>query len=214
MEIARMTRGCVVLMFLMAAIAFCGHQQVVAKDVATYSKSRPSKPSNCSDSDTKKIKRCMTKTVSIDKCCPLYKRTIGTNCKCYRYAEDLDNQALITLESYCDVNNPCKSVQGVLVADGSKAGTTEAVATISASPSPRPRPRPRPQPKCSAADKAKVKTCMTKTSSIDECCPTFTSILGRSCPCYAYAIELDNQVFITLQAYCGVSNPCKQVQVI
>jgi len=46
-----------------------------------------------------------------NKCCPLFKRTIGANCKCYNYAEDLDSQALITLQSYCDINNPCKSVQ-------------------------------------------------------------------------------------------------------
>ncbi|KAM3236306.1 putative protein isoform X1 [Capsicum annuum] len=177
MEIARMTRGCVILMFFMAAIAFCSHQQVVAKNIATYSQSRSS---NCSGSDKGKIKKCMTQTTSIDKCCPLFKRTIGANCKCYHYAEDLDNQVLITLESYCDVNNPCKHVQS--------------------------------QPKCSATDKAKVKTCMTKTSSIDACCPTFRSILGRSCPCYGYAMKLDNQVLITLQAYCDVSNPCKQVQ--
>ncbi|MCD7454445.1 hypothetical protein HAX54_024884 [Datura stramonium] len=111
MKIARTTRGCAMLVFLMAAVAICSHQQVGAKNVATHTWSRSSAASNCSDGDKGKIKRCMTKIASIDKCCPLFKRTIGTNCKCYHYAEDLDNQALITLESYCDVTNPCKSDQ-------------------------------------------------------------------------------------------------------
>ncbi|XP_009768380.1 uncharacterized protein [Nicotiana sylvestris] len=195
-----MSRGWVVFMFVMAAIALCSHQTVVAEDLTTYSLPRASLPS-CSNSDKSKIKKCMTTTASIDKCCTLFKRTIGTNCKCYRYAKDLDNQALITLQAYCDVNNPCKSVQRV---------AAEAVATIAATA----RPRPRPQPKCSASDEAKVKKCMTNTTSIDACCPTFQSILGRSCPCYAYAMLLDNQALITLQAYCDVSNPCKIVQVI
>ncbi|KAH0676668.1 hypothetical protein KY285_024469 [Solanum tuberosum] len=124
-------------------------------------------------------------------------------------AEHSRVSALITLQSYCDVNNPCKRVQKV-VADGSRTGTVEAVATISASPSPRVRPQA--QTKCSAADKAKVKTCMTKTSSIDACCPTFRSILGKSCPCYNYAMKLDNQALITLEAYCDVNNPCNKVQ--
>ncbi|XP_015076025.1 uncharacterized protein LOC107020251 isoform X2 [Solanum pennellii] len=206
-----MTRGYVILMFLMAAFVLCSHQQAVAKNIATYSQSRFSATTSCSNSDKGKIKKCMTQTVSIDKCCPLFKRTIGANCKCYNYAEDLDNQALITLQSYCDINNPCKTVQKV-VADRSRTGTVEAVATISASPSPRVLPQA--QPKCSAADKAKVKTCMTKTSSIDACCPTFRSILGKSCPCYNYAMKLDNQALITLEAYCDVNNPCNKVQVI
>ncbi|KAL3369407.1 hypothetical protein AABB24_009978 [Solanum stoloniferum] len=199
-----MTRGYVILMFLMAAVVLCSHQQAMAKNIASATTS-------CSDSDKGKIKKCMTQTVSIDKCCPLFKRTIGANCKCYNYAVDLDNQALITLQSYCDINNPCKSVQKV-VADGSRTDTVEAVATISASPSSRLRPQAKP--KCSAADKAKVKTCMTKTSSIDACCPTFRSILGKSCPCYNYAMKLDNQALITLEAYCDVNNPCNKVQVI
>ncbi|WMV31413.1 hypothetical protein MTR67_024798 [Solanum verrucosum] len=206
-----MTRGYVILMFLIAAVAICSHQQAMAKNIATYSQSHFSATTSCSNSDKGKIKKCMTQTVSIDKCCPLFKRTIGANCKCYNYAEDLDNQALITLQSYCDINNPCKSVQKV-VADGSRTDTVEAVATISASPSSRLRPQAKL--KCSAADKAKVKTCMTKTSSIDACCPTFRSILGKSCPCYNYAMKLDNQALITLEAYCDVNNPCNKVQVI
>lgn len=106
-----MTRGYVILMFLMAAFVLSSHQQAVAKNIATYSQSRFSATTSCSNSDKGKIKKCMTQTVSIDKCCPLFKRTIGANCKCYNYAEDLDNQALITLQSYCDINNPCKTVQ-------------------------------------------------------------------------------------------------------
>nr|AAA34060.1 cysteine-rich extensin-like protein-2 [Nicotiana tabacum] len=97
------------------------------------------------------------------------------------------------------------------------------------SPPPPPQPRPRPSPppppppsppppapssSCSASDQAKVKKCMFNTPKIDECCPTFKSILGTSCPCYKYAEDLDNQVLITLEAYCDVDSPCKGVQVI
>nr|XP_016451512.1 PREDICTED: uncharacterized protein LOC107776177 [Nicotiana tabacum] len=195
-----MSRGWVIFMFLIAAIVLCSHHTVAVENTAIYSQARTTLP-NCSNSDKSKINKCMTNTTSIDKCCPLFKRTIGTNCKCYRYAKDLDNQALITLQAYCDVNNPCKRVQRVVA---------EAVATISATP----RPLPRLQPKCSATDEAKVKKCMTNTTSMDACCPTFRSILGRSCPCFAYAMLLDNLALITIQAYCDVSNPCKQVQVI
>ncbi|XP_049389082.1 uncharacterized protein LOC125853434 isoform X4 [Solanum stenotomum] len=107
-------------------------------------------------------------------------------------------------------------------------------------PRPRPRPRPRPQPcspppppprspppppprsppppapatTCSASDQQQVKTCMFETTSIDACCPIFRKILGTSCPCYKYAEDLDNQILITLEAYCDVSTPCKGVQVI
>uniref|UniRef100_A0A0V0GHX5 Putative ovule protein n=1 Tax=Solanum chacoense TaxID=4108 RepID=A0A0V0GHX5_SOLCH len=55
---------------------------------------------------------------------------------------------------------------------------------------------------------------MFNTTSIDECCPTFNSILGTSCPCYKYAEDLDNQVLITLESYCNVNNPCNGVQAI
>ncbi|KAG5628536.1 hypothetical protein H5410_000253 [Solanum commersonii] len=61
-----------------------------------------------------------------------------------------------------------------------------------------------PKPSCPASDQKKVKTCMFNTTSIDECCPTFNSILGTSCPCYKYAEDLDNQVLITLESYCDV----------
>ncbi|XP_055811238.1 uncharacterized protein LOC129880980 [Solanum dulcamara] len=106
-----MTRGYVILMLLMAAVALCSHQQAVAKNIATYSQSHPSAASSCSDSDKGKIKKCMTEVFSIDKCCPLFKRTIGANCDCYHYAEHVDDLALITLEAYCDVKSPCKEVQ-------------------------------------------------------------------------------------------------------
>ncbi|KAK4371707.1 hypothetical protein RND71_007091 [Anisodus tanguticus] len=82
-------------------------------------------------------------------------------------------------------------------------------------PSPPPRsPPPTPFSGCSASDKEKVKTCMFNTTLIDACCPTFQSILGTSCPCYQYAEDLDNQVLITLEAYCDVDSPCRGVQVI
>ncbi|KAL3379254.1 hypothetical protein AABB24_000124 [Solanum stoloniferum] len=72
---------------------------------------------------------------------------------------------------------------------------------------------PSPKSSCPASDQEKVKTCMFNTTSIDECCPTFNSILGTSCPCYKYAEDLDNQVLITLESYCDVNNPCNSVQV-
>ncbi|MCD9640814.1 hypothetical protein HAX54_026472, partial [Datura stramonium] len=106
---------------------------------------------------------------------------LGTSCPYYKYAEDLDNQVLITLEVYCDVDSPCKGMPSSL-------------------PSP-------PKPSCSASDQEKVKKCMFNTTSIDACCPTFKNILGTSCPCYKYAENLDNQVLITLKAYCEVDSP-------
>ncbi|MCD7447126.1 hypothetical protein HAX54_023871 [Datura stramonium] len=149
-------------------------------------KSPPPTPfSGCSASDKEKVKTCMFNTTSIDECCPTFQSILGTSCPCYQYAEDLDNQVLITLEAYCDVDSPCRGV-----------------------------PSPPPPTGCSASNKEKVKTCMFNTTSIDECCPTFQSILGTSCPCYKYAEDLDNQVLITLEAYCDVTTPCKGVQVI
>ncbi|XP_059278453.1 chitin-binding lectin 1-like [Lycium ferocissimum] len=145
----------------------------------------PTPFSTCSASDKEKVKKCMFNTTSIDECCPTFKNILGTSCPCYKYAEDLDNQVLITLEAYCDVDSPCTGV-----------------------------PPPPPKPSCSASNQEKVKTCMFNTTSIDACCPTFKSILGTSCPCYKYAEELDNQVLITLEAYCDVDSPCKGVQVI
>ncbi|KAG5628537.1 hypothetical protein H5410_000254 [Solanum commersonii] len=53
----------------------------------------------------------MFDTTSIDACCPIFRKILGTSCPCYKYAEDLDNQILITLEAYCDVSTPCKGVQ-------------------------------------------------------------------------------------------------------
>ncbi|KAF3636569.1 cryptochrome 2 (photolyase-like) [Capsicum annuum] len=142
----------------------------------------PAPTTSCSASDKEKVKTCMFNTTSIDACCPTFKSILGTSCPCYKYAEDLDNQVLITLEAYCDVDSPCKM-----------------------SP---------PPPSCSASDKEKVKTCMFNTTSIDACCPTFQSILGTSCPCYKYAEDLDNQVLTTLESYCDINSPCKGVQVI
>ncbi|XP_049370910.1 uncharacterized protein LOC125835847 [Solanum verrucosum] len=142
----------------------------------------PAPATTCSPGDKAKVKKCMFNTTSIDECCPTFQSILGTSCPCYKYAEDLDNQVLITLEAYCDVVTPCRS--------------------------------PPPKPSCPASDQEKVKTCMFNTTSIDECCPTFNSILGTSCPCYKYAEDLDNQVLITLESYCDVNNPCNGVQVI
>lgn len=145
----------------------------------------------CSASDKEKVKKCMFNTTSIDACCPTFKSILGTKCPCYQYAEDLDNQVLITLEAYCDVDSPCHGV-----------------------PSPPPPVAPTPFSGCSASEKEQVKTCMFNTTSIDACCPTFKKTLGTKCPCYKYAEDLDNQVLITLESYCDIDSPCKGVQVI
>ncbi|CAN4114058.1 unnamed protein product [Withania somnifera] len=142
----------------------------------------------CSASDKEKVKKCMFNTTSIDACCPTFQSILGTSCPCYQYAEDLDNQVLITLEAYCDVDSPCRGV-----------------------PSP---PPPDPFSGCSASEKEQVKTCMFNTTSIDACCPIFKKTLGTNCPCYKYAEDLDNQVLITLESYCDIDSPCKGVQVI
>ncbi|XP_009777154.1 uncharacterized protein LOC107787895 [Nicotiana tabacum] len=97
-------------------------------------------------------------------------------------------------------------------------------------PPPRPRPCPPPPPppcppppsppppapssSCSASDESNIYRCMFNETKIDPCCPTFKSILGTSCPCYKYAENLDNQVLITIEAYCDVDSPCKGLQVI
>ncbi|CAN4114060.1 unnamed protein product [Withania somnifera] len=142
----------------------------------------------CSASDKERVKKCMFNTTSIDECCPTFRSILGTRCPCYQYAEDLDNQVLITLKAYCDVDYPCSGV-----------------------PSP---PPPVPFSGCSASEKEQVKTCMFNTTSIDACCPTFQSILGTNCPCYKYAEYLDNQVLITLEAYCDVDSPCTSARAI
>ncbi|KAF3636568.1 hypothetical protein T459_01585 [Capsicum annuum] len=156
-------------------------------------RSPPPRPAmSCSSSDKQKVQKCFNETVSIDECCPTFQNILGKSCPCYQYAEDLDNQVLITAEAYCDFSTPCKGVP----------------------PPPPKSPPPRPTAACSASDKLKVQKCFNETVSIDACCPTFQSILGKSCLCYQYAEELDNQVLITAEAYCDFGSPCKGVQVI
>nr|XP_009625640.1 uncharacterized protein LOC104116482 isoform X1 [Nicotiana tomentosiformis] len=204
-----MSKKLVLLMILVASTLFCGHQAAVVIEATTdteivSSVSRSWPFPRCCDSDKQKVKKCMTNTTSIDDCCPTFKSILGRKCPCYRYANYLDNQALITLASYCDVKNPCmceKQEDMTMAVDSTSSVTWPC-------PRPRPRPRPRPQRSCCAGDKAKIKTCMTNTTSIDECCPTFKSTIGRSCSCHRYAEQLDNQALITLEAYCDVTNPC------
>ncbi|XP_019235479.1 PREDICTED: keratinocyte proline-rich protein-like [Nicotiana attenuata] len=71
----------------------------------------PAPSSSCSASDEAKIYKCMFNETEIDPCCPTFKSILGASCPCYKYAENLDNQVLITIESYCDVDSPCKGVQ-------------------------------------------------------------------------------------------------------
>ncbi|XP_019240483.1 PREDICTED: uncharacterized protein LOC109220469 isoform X2 [Nicotiana attenuata] len=93
----------------------CPHLQL--QEVAETREAIDSKSSSnqqaatCCAKDKEKIKSCMFNTASIDQCCPTFKIMLGRNCDCYNYAKNLDNQALITLESYCDVTDPCNKAQ-------------------------------------------------------------------------------------------------------
>ncbi|MCD7447127.1 hypothetical protein HAX54_023872 [Datura stramonium] len=128
-----------IAMLMVAAISFCSHQQVaVASEVVVvvdgdrgneveilpfwpirwpWCPPSPPPPSplasatDCSTSDKKKILTCMFDEPSIDKCCPTFKSILGTSCPCYKYAEKVDNLKLITIDGYCDIVTPCKSVQ-------------------------------------------------------------------------------------------------------
>ncbi|KAF3650125.1 putative latent-transforming growth factor beta-binding protein 4-like [Capsicum annuum] len=165
----------------------------MAKEVTMMTVDEENEAAACSASDQQKAKKCMFSTTSIDECCPTFKSILGISCSCYKYAEDLDNQVLITLEAYCDVSSPCKGVP-------------------SPPPPPSKSPPPAPEEACAASNQDKLKKCMLQTIVTDECCPTFKSILMHSCPCYKYAEKFDNQAFITLRAYCDVGNPCKSAQ--
>ncbi|KAM3324483.1 hypothetical protein P3S67_005635 [Capsicum chacoense] len=180
----------ILMMLVAATTTFCRHHQaIMAKEVAMIMVDEENEAAACSASDQQKVKKCMFSTTSIDECCPTFKSILGTSCSCYKYAEDLDNQVLITLQAYCDVGSPCKGVP----------------------PPPPKSPPPPPANTCPVSDQDKLKKCMFEKTSIDKCCPTFKSILMTSCPCYKYAEDLDNQVLITLEVYCDVSNPCKGV---
>ncbi|XP_060180465.1 uncharacterized protein LOC132610195 [Lycium barbarum] len=123
-------------MLMVAAILFCSHQQgVVAREVAVtvdddgneieilpcwiihwpWCPSPPSPPPapkpTCSASDQEQVKKCMFNVTSIDACCPTFRSILGTSCPCYKYAEELDNQRLITLKAYCHVDSPCRNTQ-------------------------------------------------------------------------------------------------------
>ncbi|XP_009774770.1 uncharacterized protein LOC107761733 isoform X5 [Nicotiana tabacum] len=127
MATAKMSRGLVMLTFTVVAIVLCSHRLATAEEemkqleeVVETSKAMDNKSScnqqlqeqpTCCAKDKEKIKNCMLNTASIDQCCPTFSIMLGRNCDCYNYAKDLDNQALITLESYCDVTNPCRSAQ-------------------------------------------------------------------------------------------------------
>ncbi|XP_015086408.1 uncharacterized protein LOC107029491 [Solanum pennellii] len=106
------------MMLVVVAILFFSHHQViVAKEVVLVDErneslsSSPAPATTCSANNQQQVKTCMYETTSIEACCPVFKKILGTSCPCYKYAEDLDNQILITLEAYCDVTTPCKGVQ-------------------------------------------------------------------------------------------------------
>ncbi|XP_019240484.1 PREDICTED: uncharacterized protein LOC109220469 isoform X3 [Nicotiana attenuata] len=131
METAKMCRGLVMLSVMVAVAVLCSHRLAMAEEVAEQFDSElaqlqevaetreaiDSKSSSnqqaatCCAKDKEKIKSCMFNTASIDQCCPTFKIMLGRNCDCYNYAKNLDNQALITLESYCDVTDPCNKAQ-------------------------------------------------------------------------------------------------------
>ncbi|CAN4114059.1 unnamed protein product [Withania somnifera] len=92
------------MMLMLAAILFCSHQQVIkAREVVV--------DGGCSASDKEKLHRCMYIEPLIDKCCPIFISILGTSCPCYKYVEEEDNQLLITIQSACPFDSPCKDVQ-------------------------------------------------------------------------------------------------------
>ncbi|XP_059281048.1 uncharacterized protein LOC132034695 [Lycium ferocissimum] len=79
---------------------------------------------------------------------------------------------------------------------------------------PPPPPSPPPPTSCSASDKKEVKECMFSEEPIEECCPTFKSIISTSCPCYKYAWDLNDQWVKVIDSSSEFDSPRKDVQVI
>lgn len=89
-------------------------EAIKAIDNKLSSRSNQLMPDACCEKDKQKIKSCMLNTTSSEQCCPTFRAMIGVNCNCYNYAQDLDNQLLIVIESLCDVPNPCNKKAQVI----------------------------------------------------------------------------------------------------
>nr|XP_016435489.1 PREDICTED: uncharacterized protein LOC107761735 [Nicotiana tabacum] len=89
-------------------------EAIKAIDNKLSSRSNQLMPDACCEKDKQKIKSCMLNTTSSEQCCPTFRAMIGVNCNCYNYAQDLDNQLLIVIESLCDVPNPCNKKAQVM----------------------------------------------------------------------------------------------------
>ncbi|XP_060169181.1 uncharacterized protein LOC132600068 [Lycium barbarum] len=196
-----MRRGLVMLCFIVAAIVICSHRSATAKEEVRVSILR--------ENVGRRFLLCVMNPSSscITECCDSFNFKASPLQKCiyWRGAERMDKQALTTLQNYCGFKTPpCPHKQEINLAE-----ISEAIDNNSGS-----KQQVKEAATCCAKDKEKIKNCMFNTTSIDQCCPTFNIMLGRNCGCYNYAKDLDNQVLITLESYCDVTNPCKTVQVM
>ncbi|KAJ8573399.1 hypothetical protein K7X08_009910 [Anisodus acutangulus] len=208
-----MRRGLVMLTFMVAAIVLCSHRPAMAEQLqqveAALTLSKPSENESCM-----KFLLCVKNPSSscITECCDSFnnfKAPPLTKCICWTIAERMDNKTLTALQKYCAFNKPpCPHKQEINQQE--VAETSEAIVNINSSS----KQQVQEVSTCCAKDKEKIKSCMFTTPSIDQCCPTFNAMLGLNCDCYNYAMDLDNQVLITLESYCDVTNPCKTAQVM
>ncbi|XP_070022350.1 uncharacterized protein [Nicotiana sylvestris] len=211
----KMRRGLMMLTFTVAAIVLCSHRPATAEEQVELAEGANSttSPWTLSVAEDKfgclKLFNCAkyATTSCITECCTLFPFTTNPtrNCICWHLAEHVNKEAFTALQKYCGFKNPCQHKQEEInqqeVVKTSKAidnrnSRNQGVAT------------------CCAKDKEKIKNCMLNTASIDQCCPTFSIMLGRNCDCYNYAKNLDNQALITLESYCDVTNPCRSAQVM
>nr|XP_033513427.1 uncharacterized protein LOC104101802 isoform X3 [Nicotiana tomentosiformis] len=218
-----MRRGLVLLSLMVAAVVLCNHgsataeeeQQVELADVNKGANSTtspwtlfvPSATDNCL-----KIYNCAryATTSCITECCALFPFSTMPirNCICWRLADHVNKEVFTALQKYCGFKNPCPHKQEIKQLP-EVVGTSKAMDNKSSC-----NQQLQEQPTCCAKDKEKINNCMLNTASIDQCCPTFSIMLGRNCDCYNYAKNLDNQALITLESYCDVTNPCKSAQVM
>ncbi|CAN4125963.1 unnamed protein product [Withania somnifera] len=201
-----MRRGLLVMLTFML---LCSHRPATAEQQAeaAWTSSTLSAPSE--NDSYMKFLLCVKSPSSscISECCDSFNFNDLPLTKCifWSIAERLNKHAFTDLQKYCGFKAPScphnqeidqEEVTEICKAIDNKISSKQQVAT------------------CCAKDKDKIKNCMFNTSSIDQCCPTFNIMLGHNCACYNYADDLDNQVRITLESYCDVTNPCKTAQVM
>ncbi|XP_070022363.1 uncharacterized protein LOC107761733 isoform X2 [Nicotiana tabacum] len=228
MATAKMSRGLVMLTFTVVAIVLCSHRLATAEEVQLADVNKgansttspwtlfvPSATDNCL-----KIYNCAryATTSCITECCALFPFSTMPirNCICWRLAEHVNKEAFTALQKYCGFKNPCPHKQVSFPPSLLEMKQLEEVVETSKAMDNKSscNQQLQEQPTCCAKDKEKIKNCMLNTASIDQCCPTFSIMLGRNCDCYNYAKDLDNQALITLESYCDVTNPCRSAQVM